>query len=274
VRGPERSRPPLEIIAEVERLVGEGVLEIVLLGQNVNSYGRDAGIENGFADIFRAVSRVDGIRRVKFETSHPRDLNEEVLRVMAEEPSACEYLHLPVQSGSNRVLDAMKRGYTREYFLRTAAVARRIVPSLTLTTDIIVGFPGETEDDFQATRDLVQSVRFDQAYIFLYSEREGTAASLMGGEVPEEVKHRRYEQLAGVQDAITSESLDALIGTRQEVLVEGPAKRGGMLAGRTRGHRVVLIPKEDAADGILAVEISAAGGHSLRGRATDASRQA
>jgi tRNA-2-methylthio-N6-dimethylallyladenosine synthase len=271
VRGPERSRPSEEIVAEVEDLVGEGVLEVVLLGQNVNSYGRDLSGNATFASLLRDVCRVQGITRVKFETSHPRDLGEDILEVMGGEPSACEYLHMPVQSGSDRILAAMNRGYTRDGYLDLIETARRMVPGLTLTTDIIVGFPGETVEDYLMTRDLVLQASFDAAYVFLYSQREGTPAASMEGEVTEPEKHRRFEELVGLQDEITGNSLSMLVGTEQEVLVEGPARRGDLLSARTRGHRVVLIGAQDIRCPLPRVLITAAGRHALRGTAIDRS---
>jgi len=269
VRGRQRSRAPEDIVSEVARLSADGVLEVVLLGQNVNSYGRDLPAPAGFAGLLEKVASVDGIRRVKFETSHPRDLSRDILEVMASVPQACEYLHLPVQSGSDRVLEAMNRGYSRDYYIEEAARARSMVPGLTLTTDVIVGFPGETDEDFAATLELVRRVAFDAAYIFLYSPRVGTTAAALADEVPQQVKHRRYEQLAGAQDAQTERSLGAMVSTVQEVLLEGPAKRGGMLRSRTRGNRVVLLPGSTPAGPILDVLITGAGRHALRGVVAD-----
>ena len=274
VRGRQRSRAPEDIVSEVARLSADGVLEVVLLGQNVNSYGRDLPAPAGFAGLLEKVASVDGIRRVKFETSHPRDLSRDILEVMASVPQACEYLHLPVQSGSDRVLEAMNRGYSRDYYIEEAARARSMVPGLTLTTDVIVGFPGETDEDFAATLELVRRVAFDAAYIFLYSPRVGTTAAALADEVPQQVKHRRYEQLAGAQDAQTERSLGAMVSTVQEVLLEGPAKRGGMLRSRTRGNRVVLLPGSTPAGPILDVLITGAGRHALRGVVADGKGEA
>lgn len=269
VRGRQRSREPEEIASEVARLSGEGVLEVVLLGQNVNSYGRDLSSPAGFARLLEKVASVDGIRRVKFETSHPRDLTRDILEVMASVPQVCEYLHLPVQSGSDRVLEGMNRGYGRDYYIEKAMEARALVTGLTLTTDVIVGFPGETEEDFAATLDLVGRVAFDAAYVFLYSARAGTMAAELADEVPDAVKHRRYQELAALQDATTERSLGGLVSTVQEVLLEGPAKRGGMVRARTRGNRVVLLPGPSPAGPVLDVLITGAGRHALRGVVAD-----
>ncbi len=267
VRGRERSRPPDQVAAEVRRLAAGGVVEVTLLGQNVNSYGRGLPGASGFGGLLREVCRVPGMRRVKFETSHPRDLSDDILEVMADEPSACEYLHLPVQSGSDRILSEMNRGYTSEYYLELAERARRKVPGLTLSTDIIVGFPGETEKDFSHTLELVRRVRFDSAYTFIYSPREGTAAYEMGDDVPRAVKKERFDRLAELQGRVTRESLEGCVGLELEALVEGPGARPGQVVARTRGHRVVVLSGEEASAGsLVSVRIEGAGGHSLRGR--------
>ena len=269
VRGAQRSRAMSDIVDEVERLVGQGAREIILLGQNVNSYGRDLETTVSFAGLLDAVASVEGIRRVKFETSHPRDLTHEVLEVMAREPHICEYLHLPVQSGSDRVLAAMNRGYGRDYCFELIARARKTVPELTVTTDIITGFPGETEDDFADTLELLREVEFDSAYLFIYSEREGTPASLLGGNVSIEEKHRRFDKLARLQEGITARSLEKIVGHDVEVLIEGFSKRGGFLAGRARGHQVVLL-SGDRPNGCLArANIHEAGKRTLRGKVVE-----
>jgi tRNA-2-methylthio-N6-dimethylallyladenosine synthase len=266
VRGPQRSRPPDEVVEEVTRLAGEGVLEVTLLGQNVNSYGRDLAAGEEFSRLLERVASVPGIRRVKFETSHPRDLNDGILEEMSARKTLCEYLHLPVQSGSDRVLEAMNRGYTRYYYLERASRARELVEGLALTTDMIVGFPGETEGDFNDTLDLVRRVEFDAAYTFMYSPREGTPAFDMDDDVPAGVKHRRLEELARLQGEITSRRLSMIVGRDVEVMVEGPARSPGDVVGRTRGHQVVVLPAADApVDSLVRAVISGSGGHSLRG---------
>jgi tRNA-2-methylthio-N6-dimethylallyladenosine synthase len=250
----------------VERLASDGVIEVTLLGQNVNSYGRDIRIEGGLAELLRKVAGVSGIARVKFETSHPRDLNDSILEVMARTGPVCEYLHLPVQSGSNRVLREMNRGYTREYYLDRVGTAREMVDGLTVSTDVIVGFPGETENDFQDTLDLLRLVQFDSVYIFIYSPRSGTAAAELPNDVSYQEKHRRFDELARMQKEITGSLLSMNIGRKVEVLVEGHARLPGQVAGRTRGHQVVVMPSEQAPiDALVEVELCGAGGHSLRG---------
>lgn len=268
VRGRERCRPPGEVVEEVRRLAAEGVLEVTLLGQNVNSYGRGAP-GGGFAGLLGEVCRVPGIRRVKFETSHPRDLAEEILEVMAEEPAACEYLHLPVQSGSDRVLRLMNRGYTRDYYLGIASRARERVPGVALSTDMIVGFPGETEKDFEETLDLVRRARFDSAYMFIYSPREGTAAFEMEDDVSPGEKKERFDRLAALQEEMTGRSLEGCVGLEVEALVERPGRLAGQVVARTRGHRVVVLSEREAGIGsLVSARITGAGGHSLRGTVT------
>lgn len=271
VRGRERSRPPREIESEVEALAGQGVIEITLLGQNVNSYGRDIGAPR-FAGLLRTVASVPGIRRVKFETSHPRDLSDETLRAMAEAPEICPHLHLPVQSGSDRVLRLMRRGYGRDYFFERVSLARKSIPGLVLTTDVMVGFPGETEEDFRDTLELVRDVEFDSAYMFLYSPREGTSAFEMN-DIPRGVKLERFERLKSLQDSITEKSLKRLVGSTFEVLIEGRARKGDLLKGRTVGNIVVLTAARGARpDSLVTVEIVEAGKHSLRGRPVEVVR--
>jgi tRNA-2-methylthio-N6-dimethylallyladenosine synthase len=266
VRGRERSRPPDEIVEEAERLASVGVVEVTLLGQNVNSYGRDTGVDVGLAELLEKVAGVRGIARIKFETSHPGDLDISILEVMANTGPVCEHLHLPVQSGSNRVLQAMKRGYTREYYQDLAGTARKLVKDLALSTDVIVGFPGETQRDFQDTLDLLRHIQFDSVYMFIYSPREGTTAYDLDDDVSHEEKHRRFRKLVEVQDKITRERLSKVVGRKVEVLVEGPARRHGGVMGRTRGHQVVILPSDEApADALVEAEICGAGGHSLRG---------
>ena len=269
VRGGDRSRPASEIVDEVGMLAAKGVAEVVLLGQNVNSYGRDIDTSAGFAGLLEKVASVEGISRVKFETSHPRDLLPDVLEVMAGVPEVCEYLHLPVQSGSDRVLGAMNRGYGSGNYSELAARARGTVGGLTLTTDVIVGFPGETEEEFSETLGLLERVEFDAAYLFIYSPREGTEAASLPDDVSEEAKHDRFDRLATAQQEITSRSLERLVGTTQQVLIEGDARRGGLLRARTRGNRVVLLPAPAPVDVVADVIITGTGRHALRGRLAD-----
>ncbi len=272
VRGPEISRRPGDIVREVERLAADGVVEVTLLGQNVDTYGRDLALDGRrrpiFAELLRRVGAVEGIRRVRFTSPHPNDFREEVAQAMAETPTVCEQLHFPLQSGSDRILAKMHRGYTAERFLRRLEMARRIVPDLAVSTDVIVGFPGETEEDFQATLDVMAEARFDQAFMFLFSPRPGTAAAEMVEEfVPAEVAQARFERLVDLQNRISWERNQRLVGRRLEVLSEGPSKKDPTMATtRTRGGKVVHVPAELAAGTFVDVEITEAGRHHLMGR--------
>ena len=263
VRGPHRSRREEEILEDVRELTNRGVAEVALLGQNVNAYGKDIGTD--FASLLHAVAGVGGVQRIKFETSHPADLSDELLKSMACEPRVCEYLHLPVQSGSNAVLDAMNRGYTREEYMALVESVRRSVPGIVVTTDIIVGFPGESDDDFEATMDLVRDVRFDAAYTFLYSVRRGTPAHELQGQISGTLKRERLGRLLHEQERITARSLQKVVGRRVEVVATGEARRGGLTSARTRGNRVILIEGAVPTDSVFEVDVLAAGGHSLRG---------
>ncbi len=241
VRGKERSRPLDEIVSEVEGLVTDGVLEVTLLGQNVNSYGRDLYGSPRFAEALRAVAAT-GVRRIRFATSHPKDLSPETISAMAEEPAVVPYLHLPVQSGSNRILEAMNRVYTRESYLELVDSLYQAIPDLALSTDIIVGFPGETEQDFEATMDVVRHARFDQAFTFIYSPREGTPAASMPDPVPRDVTQVRFDRLVELVHSSARAKSHALVGTEQMVLFEGASKRDDrVLTGRTPGNKVVHV---------------------------------
>ncbi|MFH1149886.1 MAG: tRNA (N6-isopentenyl adenosine(37)-C2)-methylthiotransferase MiaB [Actinomycetota bacterium] len=265
VRGPERQRAPGDILEEVRRLAASGVIEVTLLGQNVNSWRGEP--DESFADLLERIAKVPGIARVKFETSHPRDLDDRILEVMAGTPQVCEYLHLPVQSGSDAVLEAMGRGYGREYYLQRLALARELVDGISITTDVMVGFPGESEKDHQDTMDLIRRARFDAAYLFLYSRREGTPAAEIRQEVPRRVVRRRFAELGALQEEITHTALEGMVSSRKEVLLEGRARRGPMLSGRARGHQVVLVePGAFEAGSLVEVSITGAGRHTLRGR--------
>ncbi len=242
VRGREHSRPLQEIVDECRSLVADGVLELTLLGQNVNSYGRDIYGEPRFAEVLRQVAAT-GVRRIRFATSHPKDLSEETIAVMAETPEVCKYLHLPVQSGSDRILTAMNRHYTQESYLALVDRLYAAIPGLALSTDIIVGFPGETEEDFLATLDVVRAARYDQSFTFIYSPREGTPAATMDGQVPREVSQERFDRLVEAVHAGVLENNVKLVGTTQSVLFEGTSKRDElMLTGRTDGNKVVHVP--------------------------------
>jgi tRNA-2-methylthio-N6-dimethylallyladenosine synthase len=241
-RGPERSRNLEDVVSEVTRLAIAGTSEVTLLGQTVNSYhdGR-----HDFADLLRATGAVPGIHRIRFTSPYPTDFTDRVLAAMADTPAVCEHVHLPVQSGSSRVLKRMLRRYTRERYLEVVAALRRAVPAIALTTDIIVGFPGETEDEFAETLSLVEQVEFDDAYTFRYSLRDGTPAVKMRDHVDAAVAAERLERLIALVRALARRRNMALVGTTHEVLVEGRAKRGGLLQTRTRTNKVALVDGPD-----------------------------
>ena len=274
VRGVEISRRPGDIVREVERLASEGVVEVTLLGQNVNTYGRDLAIDGRrrpiFADLLRRVGEIDGIRRIRFTSPHPADFREDVALAMAETPAVCEQLHLPLQSGSSRVLARMHRGYNVERFMSRLEIARSIVPDLTVSTDIIVGFPGETEDDFQGTLDVVGEARFDQAFMFLFSPRPGTEAALAVDDfVDPAVAQDRFDRLLELQSRISVESNREQLGRHFEVLAEGPSKKDPSVATtRTRGGRVVHVPGQFDPGSFFGVEIIGAAKHHLLGSLT------
>ena len=252
VRGAEISRPFDDIVEEVRRLAGEGVTEVTLLGQNVNSYGRDialsarqAGddvrVSPRFAELLRRVGSVDGIRRVRYTSPHPKDMREDVLRAMAETPSVCEHLHYPLQAGSDRVLALMHRGYTADRYLERLAEARRLMPDLAVTTDIIVGFPGETEDDFVRTLEVAAEADFDSTYTFIFSPREGTeAATMVDRFVDPAVVADRFERLRTVVERTALLKHEARVGRTEEIVVEGPSRRlPDITTGRTRQNKLV-----------------------------------
>src|SRR6476660_6016661 len=222
VRGREVSRRPGEILAEVGRLAAEGVREVTLLGQNVNSYGRDVG--SSFAELLRAVDAVEGIERIRLTSPHPKDFRRDVIAAMADCAAVCEHAHLPLQSGSTRVLKAMRRTYSRERYLRLVEELRAAIPDLALTTDIIVGFPGETETDFLETLEVVEEAGFDGAFTFVYSPRAGTEAAAMPEQVPDEVKRERIERLVELVQRVAHERNEERVGRVEEVLVEGPSR--------------------------------------------------
>ena len=242
VRGRERSRQPEDIVREVEEAVESGYKEVTLLGQNVNSYGKDHKRAD-FADILKMVDEVPGIERVRFMTSHPKDLSDKLIQTIADGTHICEHIHLPVQYGSDKILSAMHRVYTVDSYRALVARIRKAIPNVALTTDLIVGFPGETDEDFQEMLAFLKEIRYDSAYTFLYSKRSGTPAATMDGQVPDEVKHERLEKLMAVQNEISKEINDRLLGTTQEVMVEGPSKNDTtMWSGRTRTNKLVLFP--------------------------------
>ena len=264
VRGREVSRRPGEILAEVTQLAGEGVREITLLGQNVNSYGRDLG--SSFAELLRAVDAVDGIERIRFTSPHPKDFRRDVISAMADCDSVCEHAHLPLQSGSTRVLKAMRRTYSRERYVRLVDDLRAAVPDLALTTDIIVGFPGETERDFEETLEVVEEVAYDGAFTFVYSPRQGTEAAVSPHQVPGPVKQERIERLVElVQQVAVTRNRDR-VGRVEEVLVEGPSRtNGSLLRGRTRRNTIVNFSGTSAAGSLVDVRIDDATSTTLKG---------
>jgi tRNA-2-methylthio-N6-dimethylallyladenosine synthase len=272
VRGVEVSRRPGDIIREVEQLVDDGVVEVTLLGQNVNTYGRDLAIDGRrrpvFAELLRRVGAVEGIRRVRYTSPHPNDFREDVALAMAETPAVCEQLHFPLQSGSDRILAAMHRGYNVSRFLRRLAMARRAIDDLCVSTDIIVGFPGETEEDFQATLDVVAEARFDQAYMFLFSPRPGTAAAGWTDRfVDPAIAQERFERLVALQNRISAEQNERHLGTVMEVLVEGPSKkRPDVATTRSPGNKVVHVDGPHKPGSFFDVEIVETAQHHLLGR--------
>ena len=267
-RGPERSRPLLDAVREVEQVAEQGITEVVLLGQTVNSY--DDG-SHDFADLLRAVARVEGIRRVRFTSPHPNDFSERVVAAMAETPEVCEHVHLPMQSGSSRVLRRMLRRYTREQYFECVERLRSAIPGLGLTTDIIVGFPGETDEDFEETLSAVRDTGFNDAYTFKFSAREGTAATRFpsADEVPDDVASARLARLIATMRAGARRANMAALGQRHEVLVEKEARRGGLLQARTRDFKTVIIPGEPSLiGGYVTVELTGTTGSTFTGTVT------
>ncbi|MBV8303859.1 MAG: tRNA (N6-isopentenyl adenosine(37)-C2)-methylthiotransferase MiaB [Acidimicrobiia bacterium] len=274
VRGAEISRPFDDLVAEVEHLAADGITEVTLLGQNVNSYGRDITRRRPlFADLLRAVGAVDGIERVRFTSPHPKDLRPETIAAMAETPAVCEHLHLPLQSGSDRVLAAMHRGYTAARYLDRLHAARAAMPDLAVTTDIIVGFPGETDEDFERTLEVAAEAQYDSAYTFQFSPRPGTeAAAKTERFVPADVVAARFERLQVVVERSALHKHEARIGRVEEVVVEGPSKRDQrVLTGRTRQNKLVHFGGEDPlpVGATAGVRVTSAAPHHLRGELVD-----
>jgi tRNA-2-methylthio-N6-dimethylallyladenosine synthase len=268
VRGREVSRRPGDVVAEVTRLAAEGVREVTLLGQNVNSWGRDLApeIHTEFGELLRACDAVDGIERIRFTSPHPKDFRKPVIAAMAECGAVCEHAHLPLQSGSTRILKAMRRTYSRERYLRLVEELRATIPDLSLTTDLIVGFPGETEEDFRETIEAVEEVGFDSAFTFVYSPRAGTEAAAMAEQIPEEVKGARIERLIDVVQRIAAVRNAERIGRVEEVLVEGPSRTDpSVLRGRTRRNTTVNFAGTAAAGDLVEVRIDDATSTTLRG---------
>lgn len=229
VRGREKSRNPEEIIAEIKALAADGVVEIMLLGQNVNSYGKTLDTPVTFAELLKQIEKIDGIERIRFMTSHPKDLSDELIEVLRNSKKICNHLHLPLQSGSSRILKLMNRNYSKEDYLTLVNKIKKAVPDISLTTDIIVGFPGETEEDFEETLDVIRKVRFDSAYTFIYSKRTGTPAARMDGQVPEAEVKIRFDKLLKEVQRISSELNSRLTGKIEKVLVEEVNKQDGEL---------------------------------------------
>jgi tRNA-2-methylthio-N6-dimethylallyladenosine synthase len=264
VRGREQSRRPGEIVVEVTGLARDGVREITLLGQNVNSYGRDVG--SSFDELLRACDAVEGIERIRFTSPHPKDFRAPVIGAMAECAAVCEHAHLPLQSGSTRILRAMRRTYSRERFLRLVGELRAAIPDLALTTDLIVGFPGETEDDFRETLEVVEEVGFDGAFTFVFSPRRGTEAATMPEQVPDEVKAERIERLIELCQRVALERNAARVGRVEQVLVEGPSRTDpALLRGRTRRNTTVNFAGDAQPGELVDVRIEGATSTTLRG---------
>lgn len=269
-RGRERSRCPEEIIKEVKELVADGVKEIMLLGQNVNSYKGESedGSRTDFADLIYKLNEVEGLERIRFMTSHPKDLSDKLIQAFADCHKLCKNIHLPVQSGSSKVLKEMNRRYTGEHYLNLVNKLKKAVPGITISTDIIVGFPGETEEDFEDTLSMVREVRYDSAFTFLYSIRKGTPAEKYENQIPEEVKHERFNRLVDLVNEISAEKNAEYKGRIEKVLVEGPSKTNSKtFTGRTDGFKLVNFEgTKDMIGKIVEVEITEGKTFSLEGK--------
>jgi len=269
VRGPEASRLPEAILDEIAGLVATGVKQVTLLGQNVNAYGKEPGFSGAesFPGLLKRACAVSGLERIRFMTSHPKDMSAELIEVMSEDNQVCEHLHLPVQSGSDRILASMRRGYDRAQYLALVGRLRDAVPGVALTTDLIVGFPGETEDDFSATLSLVEECRFDGAFTFVYSPRRQTEAARLPDRLDVSVAERRMSRLVQTVQRIAREKNEALVGTTVEIMVERPSRqRPGEVMGRTRGHKPVNLPSSARPGDMVEVELLEATSTSFRGR--------
>ena len=273
VRGRERSRNVREILAEANQLASEGVTEVVLLGQNVNSYGRDLAPDARctFAELLRAIDAIDGIDRIRFMSPHPKDMRGDVIAAMAESPSVCNQLHLPLQSGSSRILKRMRRTYDSERYLELVARVREAMPDIALTTDIIVGFPGETEEDFQETLRVYDEAAFDHAYTFIYSARNGTEAAGLDEQLPDDLKHERLGRLVDLVQDHAARRNTALIGSIQEVLSEGPSRKDPEICrGKTRGNKTTLFTPAAPVGTVVSVRIEGSTSQTLRGQVVSA----
>ncbi len=258
VRGRERSRDKDDILKEVKEVARLGYKEVMLLGQNVNSYGNDSDSDLTFAELIKEVAKVDGIERIRFMTSHPKDISDELIDVIASEPKVCKQLHLPVQSGSDRILEKMNRKYTKKKYLETIKKVREKIPDIVLTTDIIVGFPGETNEDFEETYSLLKEVEYDLIFSFIYSKRKGTPAAVMPDVLTEEEKHANFDRMISLQNEISKKKNDEYLGRTEEVLVEGRSKTNAeFLSGRTSGGKIVNFKaKGDLTGSIVKVRIT------------------
>ena len=267
LRGPEESRPIRDILEEVRKLTDYGIKEVTLLGQNVNSYGQANSGRTPFSLLLRMIGQVKGIERIRFTTSHPKDLSADLMQCFADVEALCEHIHLPVQSGSDKILKRMNRGYNREQYLDKVDRLRNICPDISITSDVIVGFPGETDESFEATIALMRKVRFDNLFSFKYSEREGTAAVGLDGKVPEEIKRERLQYLQNLQEQHTLERNKTLEGRTEDILVEGTSKNSEYdITGRTRSNKIVNFRgRKDLMGETVPVLITKAYLHSLRG---------
>ena len=270
VRGAQRSRTIGDVLAEVQGLARHGVVEVTLLGQNVNTYGRDVTVPGSsrrplFAELLRQVNEVDGIRRIRFTSPHPHDFTPDVIEAMAESENVCEHIHFPMQSGSDAVLKAMQRSYRRERYLGWLGRIREAIPSIGVSTDIIVGFPGEAEEDFADTLDVVERARFDSAYTFQYSPRPGTRAAAMPDQIPKEVVQERFDRLVALQERISLEKSREQLGAELEVLVEGAGRRGSPTQSRTRTNRIVHLGQALEPGTFVMARITGAAAHHLAG---------
>lgn len=253
VRGRERSRKPEEIIKEIKRLVADGVVEVMLLGQNVNSYGKNLETPMTFAELLREIEKIPGLERIRFMTSHPKDLSDELIEVMAQSKKICRHLHLPVQSGSTRILEKMNRRYTKEHYLKLVEKLRKAIPDISLTTDIIVGFPGETEEDFRETLDVVRKVQYDSAFTFIYSKRTGTPAAAMEDQISDDVVKDRFGRLLEEVQTISSKMCSRHEGTVQRVLVESCNEHDErLMTGRLSNNLLVHFPGDESMIGTFA----------------------
>lgn len=266
-RGRELSRTPENILREIEGLAKDGCKEVTLLGQNVNSYGKTLDYDYNFSNLLEDINKIDGIERIRFMTSHPKDLSKDLIKSYATLDKLAEHLHLPIQSGSNKVLKEMNRNYTRESYIEIIKELRKAVPNIGLSTDLIVGFPGETEEDFNATLDLVKEIRFDSAYTFLYSVREGTKAAKMENQIDYKIKHERFQRLSDTLNEISLEENQKLIGQTLDVLVEEVSKNNPeVLTGRTRTYKLVHFKgNKDLIGSIVNINIEKATTFTLEG---------